>query len=140
MLNWNEFRVLTFDCYGTLIDWENGILNALKPVFIAHHVKISQDDALELFGELESEQEHEYKQYRSVLENVLAAWAKRLGFYADTCRNSRVRSIGCGLAAVSRYGGCPVYFETKIQTCHSSNVDDDLFAHSAKKFKSPLTM
>src|SRR6202171_5038560 len=80
---WNEFRVLTFDCYGTLIDWESGILNALKPVFIAHQVKISQDDALELFGELESNEEREYKRYRVVLENVLRNMGTRLGFAPD---------------------------------------------------------
>ena len=32
MLEFERYRVLTFDCYGTLIDWENGILNALRPL------------------------------------------------------------------------------------------------------------
>ncbi|MFB3040909.1 MAG: haloacid dehalogenase, partial [Candidatus Poribacteria bacterium] len=32
MLNFENFDVLTFDCYGTLIDWEEGILSSLKPV------------------------------------------------------------------------------------------------------------
>ena len=27
-----DFKVLTFDCYGTLIDWETGIVNALRPL------------------------------------------------------------------------------------------------------------
>ena len=27
-----DFKVLTFDCYGTLIDWESGMLEALKPL------------------------------------------------------------------------------------------------------------
>src|SRR6187551_618929 len=80
MLNWNNFRVLTFDCYGTLIDWETGILNALKPVFVSHHVRIGQDDALALFGELEAAEEKEYKRYYLVLENVLKAMGARLNF------------------------------------------------------------
>jgi 2-haloacid dehalogenase len=33
-------RWATFDCYGTLIDWESGISNALRPVFAAHHITI----------------------------------------------------------------------------------------------------
>ena len=38
MLRFDDFDVLTFDCYGTLIDWETGILGALRPVFAAHRV------------------------------------------------------------------------------------------------------
>ena len=30
-----DFRVLTFDCYGTLIDWESGIFAALQPLLQA---------------------------------------------------------------------------------------------------------
>lgn len=32
MLDFGRYKVLTFDCYGTLIDWESGILNALRPL------------------------------------------------------------------------------------------------------------
>ena len=32
MLNWDQFEALTFDCYGTLIDWETGILGGIKAV------------------------------------------------------------------------------------------------------------
>ena len=32
MINLNQYEVLTFDCYGTLIDWEKGVLEALQPV------------------------------------------------------------------------------------------------------------
>ena len=32
-----DFKVLTFDCYGTLIDWETGILNALRPPLRRDH-------------------------------------------------------------------------------------------------------
>ena len=33
-----DFKVLTFDCYGTLIDWESGIWEALQPMIAAGHV------------------------------------------------------------------------------------------------------
>ena len=38
MLNFDDYAVLTFDCYGTLIDWETGIWNALNPIFAAHGI------------------------------------------------------------------------------------------------------
>ena len=58
MLAFNEYAVLTFDCYGTLIDWEPGILAALRPVLRNHGVTLSDGDALELYGELELQAEH----------------------------------------------------------------------------------
>ncbi len=54
MTNWDQFEALTFDCYGTLIDWETGILNGIKPVFSAHNVQLSVDEILATFAELET--------------------------------------------------------------------------------------
>jgi 2-haloacid dehalogenase len=58
MLNFSNFRVLTFDCYGTLIDWETGILAALRPW--AERADIPADDAalLAAFAEAEAAAEH----------------------------------------------------------------------------------
>ena len=55
MLPFDDFEVLTFDCYGTLIDWETGIWEALRPIFAIHRVDLTPDKALELYGGLESE-------------------------------------------------------------------------------------
>lgn len=135
MLNWNNFRVLTFDCYGTLIDWETGILNALKPIFVAHHVRIGQDDALELFGELESAEEKVYKRYSLVLENVLKTMGTRLGF---TPSASEIYVFGQSVADWSPFPDTVdalFALKQKFKLCILSNVDDDLFAHSAKKLQ-----
>lgn len=52
-----DFRVLTFDCYGTLIDWESGIYAALQPLLIQSGSTLSRDAALELYASHESDQE-----------------------------------------------------------------------------------
>lgn len=135
MLNWNDFRVLTFDCYGTLIDWEGGILDALRPVFIAHQVKISQDDALELFGELEAQEERDYKKYRTVLENVLRAMGTRLGFAPD---EEQVKTFGQSVADWEPFPDTVdalMALKQKYKLVILSNVDDDLFAFSARKLR-----
>ena len=81
MLNFESFEVLTFDCYGTLIDWETGIWENLKPIFGAHDVRITREDALELYSELEPEAESgEYRDYKTVLKTVLQGFGERLGF------------------------------------------------------------
>ena len=36
MLDFSRFEILTFDCYGTLINWEDGILRCLRHILTAH--------------------------------------------------------------------------------------------------------
>jgi len=81
MLRWNDFEVLTFDCYGTLIDWETGILESLRPIFAAHRIELIPDSVLEWYGELESAAERgEYREYKAVLRSVLEGLGARFGF------------------------------------------------------------
>jgi 2-haloacid dehalogenase len=40
-----DFKVLTFDCYGTLIDWESGIFDALKPLLTRAAVRLPREEA-----------------------------------------------------------------------------------------------
>ncbi len=49
----NDFSTLTFDCYGTLIDWERGITDALRPWADRHGLQLSDEQLLEAFAELE---------------------------------------------------------------------------------------
>ncbi|AZF04834.1 haloacid dehalogenase type II [Pseudomonas sp. R5-89-07] len=52
-----DFEVLSFDCYGTLIDWESGIFNALKPLVLRSGKTLTRDQILEVFGRHESPQQ-----------------------------------------------------------------------------------
>jgi 2-haloacid dehalogenase len=53
MLDFNRFEVLTFDCYGTLIDWETGILAALHRILAAHGKNLDDATILKLYGDFE---------------------------------------------------------------------------------------
>ncbi len=56
----SDHKVLTFDCYGTLIDWEAGIWDALQPLLMANDRRdIKRSDALESFARLEHQHETE---------------------------------------------------------------------------------
>src|SRR6516162_5216901 len=52
-----DFKVLTFDCYGTLIDWETGILRALAPLLRQDRVRRRDDAVLADFARHESAQQ-----------------------------------------------------------------------------------
>ena len=71
-----DFRVLTFDCYGTLIDWESGIFTALQPLLQALGRAINRDEALETFARHESAQEAETP--AMVYSELLAVVHRRL--------------------------------------------------------------
>ena len=45
----HDFDALTFDCYGTLIDWERGILSELKPWVQKNGLTIDDGEILEAF-------------------------------------------------------------------------------------------
>ena len=75
----SDFKMLTFDTYGTLIDWESGIYNALEPLLDKLPLKLSRDEVLELFAECEMQQQaiNPTQVYSSVLDEVSRAIAKK---------------------------------------------------------------
>jgi 2-haloacid dehalogenase len=135
-LNFARYRVITFDCYGTLIDWETGILNALRPVLSAHSAKLSDPDILRLFGELEAEAESsEYHPYRDVLQSVVRGFGSRLGFHPTDAEQQSLpdslanwRPFPDTVAALRR-------LKTKFKLGIISNVDDDLFSATARRLE-----
>jgi 2-haloacid dehalogenase len=81
-LQFDRYEVLTFDCYGTLIDWEEGILTALKPLLAARNVNLDERQTLELFAEFEPELERQSEDitYREVLQGVINKFGDRFNF------------------------------------------------------------
>ena len=53
IMNFDHFECLSFDCYGTLIDWETGISSALQPIFETHEVAADNHALLDLYGRAE---------------------------------------------------------------------------------------
>src|SRR5260370_11778413 len=80
-LDFSRFQAITFDCYGTLIDWETGILGAIRPILLSHGAELSDPEILRLYSELEAEAESSsYPPYRELLRDALRAFATRLRF------------------------------------------------------------
>ncbi|MEH2059162.1 MAG: haloacid dehalogenase type II [Nostoc sp.] len=133
MIDFNQYKALTFDCYGTLIDWENGILGVLKPLLRVHNTNLDDDQILELFAEFEAElEEGEYIKYREVLKRVVQKFGERFGF------ESTGNELNLLADSIQHWLPFPDTVEAlralkqKFQLVIISNVDDDLFAFSAK--------
>lgn len=73
------FKWVSFDCYGTLIDWEEGILNALAPHLKALKAPPTPEEILSLYARFESEAERSWRPYREVLRLVARRLFAHLG-------------------------------------------------------------
>ena len=136
MLNFNDFEVLTFDCYGTLIDWESGIWEALQPVLTNHRLAIAREKALELYGELESEAEGgAYHEYKTVLKMVLEGFGSRLGFVPTPIELQHLSASVKDWPAFPDSAPALQELKKKYKLAIISNIDDDLFAFSAQRLQ-----
>ena len=133
MLDFEKYSALTFDCYGTLIDWESGIAGALRPVMRAHGIEVSDAELLELYAQIEREgKSGEYHPYREVLRSTVRGICARLGFVPS------LTEVEC---LAESLGSWPPFddtvdalerFKTRYRLCIVSNVDDDLFVGTAR--------
>ena len=82
-MDFSRFKVISFDCYGTLIDWETGIWDALQRLFLANdgHAPVSRAEALKAYAEEESriEAEQPAARYDHILAETHKALARRWG-------------------------------------------------------------
>jgi 2-haloacid dehalogenase len=139
VLNFAPFRLLSFDCYGTLIDWETGIFSALRPILAAHRVSIADEELLALYSELESDAEQgAFLPYRKVLQSVVHGFGQRLGFAPTESQASSLadslsewRPFPDTVAALRR-------LKARYKLAIISNVDDDLFAATARHLEVPF--
>jgi 2-haloacid dehalogenase len=135
-INLKNFEVLTFDCYGTLIDWETGILGALKPILTAHGHKLDDRQILEWYGRFEAEAEKgEYVKYRDVLKQVVKSFGHKFGFSpALSVQNALPDSLKNWPPfpdTVEALQKLKKHFKLAI----ISNTDGDLFAQTQKHLK-----
>ncbi len=125
---------LTFDCYGTLIDWESGILRAVRKLLSAHAIPARDDDILSRFAALEAEQERgPYRLYREVLRTVMAEMGRAFGvrFVPE-----EVLSLPESLGEWPAFAETPTALaalQQRFKLAVISNIDNDLFALSAPK-------
>jgi 2-haloacid dehalogenase len=134
MLDFSRFRVLTFDCYGTLIDWESGIFSALRPILSAHGKNVPDAVLLAMYGEFEAEAETgAYRPYREVLKNVVREYGQELGFSPS---EAEVRSLPESVASWQPFPDTVEalrLLKERYRLAILSNIDDDLFATTAPK-------
>lgn len=130
-----DFKVLTFDCYGTLIDWETGIFNALKPLLAKLPKPMARDAALENFARHESAQEVETPTmiYAALLSAVHRRLAREWNVSASEGEHEAFgQSVGAW-PAFPDSAEALAYLKRHYKLVILSNVDRASFARSNAK-------
>ena len=130
-----DFDVLTFDCYGTLIDWESGIHDALQPLLARVGRPVPRQEVLETFARHESEQEAQTPAmpYSELLAVVHTRLAGQWGVAPDTEEDGRFGASVPEWPAFADSAASLQYLEKYYKLVVLSNVDRASFQGSQAK-------
>lgn len=127
-----DFEWITFDCYGTLIDWENGISQAFEKVARASYMPYDREQVLGLYRKYEAEEEQDYRKYSDILNRVSRRICVELGY--------RTVTYGFLKESISRwrpFADTNPALEKLARKCRLgilSNIDNDLIAQTCRHF------
>jgi len=132
-----DFKVLTFDCYGTLIDWESGMVTALRPLTGKVGRELTRNEILEAHALHESSQQKQTptKLYRDVLAIVFKRLAEQWGVSVthEECATYG-RSIE-NWPAFADSPGALQYLKKYYKLVILSNVDNQSFEGSKRRLQ-----
>ncbi len=131
----SDFRVLTFDCYGTLIDWESGMTAALRPIVESAKRAPSREELLAAHARHEAAQQLQtptmpYSRLLAVVAKRLAEeWGAEVPWETCVAYGQSVRDW----PAFPDSAGALAYLKQHYKLVILSNVDNDSFTHSNRK-------
>ena len=133
-LDYARFDALTFDCYGTLIDWEAGIRAGLRRVLGPRGIEPPDEELLELFARSEAAAEAgPYIRYRDVLGRCLLEVGAHYGIVPQ---DAEIAAFGGSVVEWPPFADSTAALErlhTRFRLGILTNCDDDLFAGSAAR-------
>ena len=129
-------KTISFDCYGTLIDWKKGVLDALAPLFDEFLIDISEEEIFSLFMKFDAQFESlSYIPYKEILKDIMKAFSKELGL------NMMEEDM---MVLSDRLPKWPIFPDTveslerlkaKYKLAIISNIDNDLFQKTKATLK-----
>jgi len=131
----SDFKILTFDCYGTLIDWESGILAALRPLLDKLGGKVDNEAALTAYARHESalEKAQPGLNYRKVLAEAHRGLAKEWNAQATEAEAETFGASVPDWPAFADSAAALAYLKQHYKLVILSNIDRASFAESNKR-------
>ncbi len=127
----SDFDILSFDCYGTLVDWESAITSTLQSILFSHDAHWNDAVLLEHFALLEPAEQEHGGSYRDVLRRVLKQFGTRLGFVPTEPQLVQFEECIARATPFSDTVDALKTLSESFQLAIVSNTDDDLFALTA---------
>jgi len=132
--DFSRFEILTFDCYGTLIDWETGILTALRAVLDAHNVQADDENLLTSYARHEAAAEAgPYLPYRQVLATGLRGVSAELDVEPSAAEVGRFSESVGDWPAFADSSAALARLAQRFKLGVITNCDTDLFARSNER-------
>lgn len=143
------FDIITFDCYGTLIDWESGIADAFLDAAQKSGIALRRDEVLRAYERHEPIVEHEqYRAYRDVLTLTALRVAQDLGWPLASAIAAETSAIATETTSGAFLPDSLPHWKPFADTNRAlerlraagyrlgilSNVDDDLLAETRRHF------
>ncbi len=133
-IDFGRVEVLTFDCYGTLIDWEAGILAGLRRVLDARGVTADDDGLLERYARHEAAIEAgAYRRYRDVLALALRGVCAEIGVEPSGAEATAFGGSVGEWPAFPDSADALARLARRFRLGVITNCDDDLFAASNRR-------
>lgn len=134
--------ILTFDCYGTLVDWETGIAEAFESEAAKDRIEIDRERLIDLYHRIEPEIEaEEFRPYREILQRVALRVADEIGWILDVDRASFLpESLPLWPAFAETNAALERMRDKDWRLGILSNVDDDLIAETSRQFTIDLDL
>jgi 2-haloacid dehalogenase len=129
----SDFKALSFDCYGTLIDWEAGLSAALRPV--AKRSGLSEEALLGAYGPVEHEVEEANPslRYSELLQHVHARLCDQIGIERDPAEAAALGASVGDWPAFPDSAEALRYLKGHFKLIILSNVDGESFAGSNRR-------
>ncbi|MFH0943999.1 MAG: haloacid dehalogenase type II [Planctomycetota bacterium] len=131
----SRFDVLTFDCYGTLIDWEKGLLAAMSGWFPAGRMRPADEELLAAYADCEAREERESPghPYPLILEGAGRALAERFGTDLGDAEAAAFSQSVRDWPPFDDSKEALALLKQRYKLVILSNIDGESFAHSQKK-------
>jgi len=136
------FELITFDCYGTLVDWEGGITRAFSEAAANDGVELDPQVVVRAHAEIEPRiQAGDYRSYREVLRQTAQAIAEQLGW---SISDERAAFLPDSLPSWRAFPDTNPALERLADAGHGlgilSNIDDDLLSGTLRRLSVPFDL
>ncbi len=133
MIDYTRFEALTFDCYGTLIDWETGLVTAMRAQLGPGIARVGDEELLAAFAAVEHGAEVPYRRYREVLAHCIREVGAR---FRATVTDAQAGAFGGSVGEWPAFPDSPAALRSlrlRFRLAVITNCDDDLFAASQRR-------